>query len=86
MVTLESTLRKIHEWSIDRMHTMLDECTKDEFIDVVEDAHAIHEEFAEWLDPNKKGSRCNFTRIHRRGRWRNHLKFSRERFLKESNI
>ena len=54
MATLEITLRKIHDWSLDRMHTILDECTKDEFIDVVEDAHAIHEEFAEWLDPNKK--------------------------------
>jgi|TARA_Y100000004_G_scaffold154182_1_gene178229 hypothetical protein len=36
------------------MHTILDECTKDEFMDVVDDAHAIHEEFAEWLDPNAK--------------------------------
>ena len=56
MVTLESTLRKIHEWSIDRMHHYAPmNHPSSELYDVVwKMHHAIHEEFAEWLDPNKK--------------------------------
>ena len=46
MVTLESTLRKIHEWSIDRIHFLCE--------DDIDDAYAVHCEFKEWMDPNNK--------------------------------
>ena len=54
MVTLESTLRKIHDWSVDRMHQLSENHPGSELYESLEDAHAIHQEFAEWLDPNKK--------------------------------
>ena len=44
MVTLEQTLRKSHDWAIDRIHELSD-------IDI-EAAHAIQSEFSEWLNPN----------------------------------
>ena len=54
MVTLESTLRKIHDWSIDRMHHLSDNHPGTELYESLENAYAIRQEFAEWLDPNKK--------------------------------
>ena len=51
MVTLEDTLKTTHEWAVDRMHTLCD-MEKDDVLESVENAHAIHCEFAEWLDPN----------------------------------
>ena len=57
MVTLESTLKKIHDWSIDRVHTIVDEASSDvvrsdQLVDAIDDAYAIQQEFAEWLNPN----------------------------------
>jgi len=51
MVTLEDTLKTTHEWAVDRMHTLCDMET-DNVLESVENAHAIHSEFAEWFDPN----------------------------------
>ena len=51
METLEDTLTTIHDWAIDRIHTLCEIPTYD-VIDTVEDAHAIKSEFSEWLDPN----------------------------------
>ena len=50
MVTLEDTLKKTHDWAVDRMHTLCDMKTYD-VLESVENAHAIQSEFAEWLDP-----------------------------------
>ena len=54
MVTLELTLKKIHDWSIDRMHELSEGHPGSELYESLEDAYAIQQEFAEWLDPNKK--------------------------------
>ena len=51
MVTLEETLEQISEWTVDRLHTLCDK-EADELLEVIEDAHALRLEFAEWLDPN----------------------------------
>jgi len=44
MVTLEETLKKTHDWAIDRIHSL---CEQD-----LDDAFALQIEFSEWLDPN----------------------------------
>jgi len=44
MQTLERTLRKTHDWAIDRIHTLSE---KD-----IENAQAIQSEFSEWLNPD----------------------------------
>jgi len=54
MVTLESTLKKIHDWSIDRIHHLSENHLESDLYESLEDAYAIHQEFAEWLDPNKR--------------------------------
>ena len=67
METLESTLRQVHDWSVDRIHT-LSECyislesddngrlEKSDFVDksleLLDDAFSIQQEFAEWLNPD----------------------------------
>ena len=51
MVTLEETLDQISEWAVDRLHTLCD-MESDDLLEVIEDAHALQSEFAEWLDPN----------------------------------
>ena len=51
MVTLEDTLQKVHEWTVDRLHVLCDSET-DDVLKSVEDAHALRMEFDEWLDPN----------------------------------
>ena len=51
METLENTLHNTHEWAVDRMHTLCQSPANDS-VECVENAHAIHCEFAEWLDPN----------------------------------
>jgi hypothetical protein len=45
MVTLESTLRKSHDWAIDRMHFLYEMGDYDS-------AEAIQSEFSEWLNPD----------------------------------
>ena len=50
METLEDTLTSIHDWAVDRIHTLCDIPTYD-VVDTIEDAHAIKAEFSEWLDP-----------------------------------
>ena len=42
MTTLEVTLRKTHDWAIDRMHILSE-------IKAHQDATSIQQEFAEWL-------------------------------------
>ena len=54
MVTLESTLKKINDWSIDRIHHLSENRPGSELYENLENAYSIHQEFAEWLDPNKK--------------------------------
>ena len=44
MVTLEQTLRKSHDWAIDRIHELSNYD--------IESAHAIQSEFSEWLNPD----------------------------------
>jgi hypothetical protein len=36
------------------MHTLSENHPGSELYESLEDAYAIHQEFAEWLDPNKK--------------------------------
>ena len=45
METLEQTLRKTHDWAINRITLLCDDGTYDQF----EDAFAIEREFDEWL-------------------------------------
>lgn len=52
METLEQTLWVIHNWSITRVNTLLEDPSEDQLIDVLEDAYSIHQEFAEWLNPD----------------------------------
>ena len=57
METLEQTLWVIRNWSIDRVHTIVDEASSDvvrsdQLVDAIDDAYAIQQEFAEWLNPN----------------------------------
>ena len=44
MVTLEQTLRKSHDWAVDRIHILSERN--------IDDAHAIQQEFSEWLNPD----------------------------------
>ena len=53
MVTLEDTLQKVHEWTVDRLHILCDTET-DDVLKSVEDAHALRMEFDEWLNPDVK--------------------------------
>ena len=50
MVTLEQTISLTHDWAIDRLHILCDTDT-DDLLELIEDAHALHAEFSEWLDP-----------------------------------
>ena len=54
METLESTLSHIHDWAIDRIHTLceISITTMDDTVVNTENAYAISAEFKEWLDPN----------------------------------
>jgi hypothetical protein len=52
METLEQTLWVIHNWSITRVNTLLEDPSEDQLIDVLEDAYSIQQEFAEWLNPD----------------------------------
>lgn len=45
MVTLEFTLRKSHDWAIDRIHLLSQQ-------EDYEDAYAIQTEFREWMNPD----------------------------------
>ena len=45
MATLDSTIRKTHDWALDRINLM----SKD--VDSIQDGYAIVQEFDEWLDP-----------------------------------
>ena len=46
MVTFSENLNEICQWSIDRMHFLCEDFTCDN----VENAFAIQQEFAEWLN------------------------------------
>ena len=57
METLEQTLWVIRNWSIDRVHTIIDESStdiirSDKFVEAVDDAYCFQQEFAEWLNPD----------------------------------
>jgi len=52
METLEQTLWVIHNWSIARVNTLLEDPSEDQLLDVLEDAYSIQQEFAEWLNPD----------------------------------
>jgi len=52
METLEQTLWVIHNWSITRVNTLLEDPSEDQLIDILEDAYSIQQEFAEWLNPD----------------------------------
>ena len=53
MVTLDETLQTTHEWAVDRMHTLCQTPTEDP-LECIENAHAIHCGFFEWLDPENE--------------------------------
>tara|TARA_B100000700_G_scaffold240998_1_gene268042 strand:- start:505 stop:702 length:198 start_codon:yes stop_codon:yes gene_type:complete len=44
MATLDSTIRKTHDWALDRINLM------SESVDSIEDGYSICQEFKEWLD------------------------------------
>ena len=46
MATLDSTIRKTHDWALDRINLM----SKD--VDSIQDGYAIVQEFEEWLEPD----------------------------------
>jgi len=48
MATLEQTIRNATSWSLTRVHTLC-ECND---VDKLMDAHAITQEFEEWMDPD----------------------------------
>ena len=55
METLEQTLWVIRNWSIDRVHTIIDESStdvvrSDKLVDAIDDAYSIQQEFSEWLN------------------------------------
>ena len=57
METLEQTLWVIRNWSIDRVHTIIDESSSDvvrgdQLVDAIDDAYSIQQEFSEWLNPD----------------------------------
>jgi hypothetical protein len=45
MEILEKTLKKSHDWAIDRIHFL---CENDDY----DNAQAIQSEFSEWLNPD----------------------------------
>jgi len=51
MVTLEDTLKTTHDWAVDRLHTLCQDPANDP-LECIENAHALHCEFYEWLDPD----------------------------------
>ena len=57
METLEQTLWVIRNWSIDRVHTIIEEASSDvvrgdQLVDAIDDAYSIQQEFSEWLNPD----------------------------------
>ena len=46
MVTLKENLIQIHNYFIDRIHTLCE--------DNIDDAYSLHCEFKEWMNPNLK--------------------------------
>ena len=46
MVTLKENLIQVHNYVIDRIHTLCE--------DDIDDAYSIHCEFREWMNPNVK--------------------------------
>ena len=47
MVTLKENLIQVHNYVIDRIHTLRE--------DDIDDAYSLHCEFREWMNPNVKG-------------------------------
>tara|TARA_B100001996_G_C18135686_1_gene390935 strand:+ start:44 stop:250 length:207 start_codon:yes stop_codon:yes gene_type:complete len=50
METLHNTIRQVTDWSVSRVHTL---CDTDDPMDYL-DAHAIVQEFEDWMDPDMK--------------------------------
>ena len=50
MVTLEQTIRNATGWSVARVKTL---CNEND-VDRLMDAHALTQEFEEWMDPETK--------------------------------
>ena len=46
MVTLKENLIQVHNYVIDRIHTLCE--------DDIDDAYSLHCEFKEWMNPNLK--------------------------------
>ena len=46
MVTLKENLIQVHNYFIDRIHTLCE--------DNIDDAYSLHCEFKEWMNPNLK--------------------------------
>ena len=51
MKTLEETVELTHDWAVDRIHYLCDGVKRDP-LKCAEDAYSIHQEFAEWFDPD----------------------------------
>ena len=51
MVTLEETLRQVHDWANSRISYLTVSAMDKKDPENVEDAYAIQCEFKEWLDP-----------------------------------
>ena len=50
MVTLEQTIRNATSWSVNRVNTLC-KCND---VEKLMDAHALTQEFEEWMDPDAK--------------------------------
>lgn len=48
METLENTLRRSHDWAVDRIHFLCEQHDEHEY----QNAYAIQAEFSEWMDPD----------------------------------
>ena len=50
MATLDSTIRKTHDWALDRINLM----SKD--VESIQDAYSILREFEEWIEPDTESN------------------------------
>ena len=52
METLRTTVEEAHQWALDRVHLL----SKSTDAEAYFDAHAVVQEFEEWLDPDSSES------------------------------
>ena len=54
METLNDTLAKVHDWSLERIHVLCEKAEVESIPSLQEDAFALFSEFEEWYDKDEE--------------------------------